>query len=197
MKADLEGDFWKDIFVHLQHKNMVRTDVQRLSLQDAPKAFEDFARKFPDVKTEITNASSYITWETFITSDVKLRLFIQNQIKASLLKVQGSDLVKIADAKFPYNPFPEIQDLIANKDYYASALNQLYEEQLRNNVQLKIAKEFATAIVESRLECRKDIIWNIELASEGLVLKIKRGNQEKQYTLSVTGLLDELSEILK
>lgn len=197
MKADLEGDFWKDIFVHLQHKNMVRTDVQRLSLQDAPKAFEDFAKKFPDVKTEITNASSYITWETFITSDVKLRLFIQNQIKASLLKVQGGDLVKIADAKFPYNPFPEIQDLIANKDYYASALNQLYEEQLRNNVQLKIAKEFATAIVESRLECRKDIIWNIELASEGLVLKIKRGNQEKQYTLSVTGLLDELSEILK
>lgn len=197
MKADLEGDFWKDIFVHLQHKNMVRTDVQRLTLSNAQEFFDSFARNFPDIKTEITNASSYITWETFITSSVKLRLFIQNQIKASLLKVEGGDLVKIADAKFPYNPFPEIQELVTNKDYYENALNQLYVEQLHNNMQLKIAREFAAAIVEKRLASKKDAIWNIELAENGLLLKIKTGSQEKEYTLSVTGLLTELEEIFK
>lgn len=197
MKVDLEGDFWKDIFVHLQHKNMVRTDVQRLTLSNAQEFFDSFARNFPDIKTEITNASSYITWETFITSSVKLRLFIQNQIKASLLKVEGGDLVKIADAKFPYNPFPEIQELVTNKDYYENALNQLYVEQLHNNMQLKIAREFAAAIVEKRLASKKDAIWNIELAENGLLLKIKTGSQEKEYTLSVTGLLTELEEIFK
>lgn len=196
MAQDLEGDFWKDVFVHMQHKNMVRTNVERLDLTNAQTAFESFQKKFPDLSIEIKDNSSYYTWETFVTSTVKLRLFIQNQIKASLLKCENGDLVKIADAKFPYNPFEEIEELIRNKEKYEKSLSNLYEEKLHNDMQLKIAKEFAIALVQSKID-DKNCIWDISLSQQGLILKIKKGSQENQYNLLPESLPSQIEEIFR
>lgn len=198
MKADLEGDFWKDIFVHMQHKNMMRSNVERMTVENAESSFVAFQKEFPEVKTEITNTSSSITWEAFVTPTVKLRLFIQHQIKGSLLKVEKGDLVKIADAKFPYNPFPEVYEMMKNRGNYENALEGLKQEQLYNNRQLKIAKEFACALVEKKLSTRKDgdkTIWSVDITEDVLLLKIKTGSEEKEYTLTATSLLDELKAI--
>lgn len=198
MKTDLEGDFWKDIFVHMQHKNMMRSNVERMTVENAESSFIEFQKEFPEVKTEITNTSSSITWEAFVTSTVKLRLFIQHQIKGSLLKVEKGDLVKIADAKFPYNPFPEVYEMMKNRGNYENALEGLKQEQLYNNRQLKIAKEFACALVEKKLSTRKDgdkTIWSVDITEDGLLLKIKTGSEEKEYTLTAASLLDELKAI--
>lgn len=198
MKADLEGDFWKDIFVHMQHKNMMRSNVERMTVENAESSFLAFQKEFPEVKTEITNTSSSITWEAFVTPTVKLRLFIQHQIKGSLLKVEKGDLVKIADAKFPYNPFPEVCEMMKNRGNYENALEGLKQEQLYNNRQLKIAKEFACALVEKKLSTRKDgdkTIWSVDITEDGLLLKIKTGSEEKEYPLTAASLLDELKAI--
>lgn len=184
MAADVEGDFWKDIFVHIQHKNMVRTNVEKLTLENAEEAFDAFARKFPEINVNISKYSSYTTWETFITSDVKLRLFIQNQIKASLMKGQNDDWVKIADAKFPYNPFPEIEEMVNNREKYSKALAELKIEKLQNNKKMKIAGEFIKAYLQNKFPAGCGITWKLNPSENLYVLNINTGKKESSIELT-------------
>ena len=98
MYDDVESDFWKDIFVHLQHKNMVRVGAERLLLSDVPDVFQKFSLAHPELQPQTQVNESSASWEIFVTSTIKLRLFIQSGIKASLLHKKGADFVKIADA---------------------------------------------------------------------------------------------------
>ena len=93
--SDSEADFWKEIFVHLQHKNMVRTGAERLTLADVQAAFDRFSLAHPEIAAVTEVKAGSASWEVPVTSTIRLRLFIQNQIKASLLQRQGKDFVKI------------------------------------------------------------------------------------------------------
>ena len=95
---------------------MVRTDAGKLSLIEAEQTFERFSFAHPEIKadysinSDLEGKPSFATWEVTVTPEIKFRLFIQNQIKASLLQRRGGEYIKIADAKFPYNPFSEISE---------------------------------------------------------------------------------------
>lgn len=160
-KTDVDSDFWKDVFVHMQHKNMMRQNIQKLTLSNAKDEFKKFSEKYPEQKCEIINSSSYITWETFVNENIKLRLFIQSQIKASLLQCTGGDLIKIADAKFPNNPFLEIEEIIDNKDKYSKMLFTKKEEQIRFSKKRQVAKEFIKAYLKKKCS-QTDIMWELK-----------------------------------
>lgn len=182
MYDDVESDFWKEIFVHMQHKNMVRTDAQRLNLSDAPAQFERFSLAHPEIKTEITNAATYTTWEIFVTPTVKLRLYIQSQIKASLLQVQGGDLVKIADAKFPNNPFSEIEEFISRRDEYQKELYRLNVENQKKQRQFQLALQFIKAYITEKWN-KKDVIWQLKIEKNGIALILEENGNEKKLLL--------------
>ena len=61
MNLDIEADFWKNQFVHLLHKNMVRINAKTLTMNNAQEAFDRFALAHPEYKVEIQNSSSYYT----------------------------------------------------------------------------------------------------------------------------------------
>ncbi|MCR4735886.1 MAG: hypothetical protein K5829_12875 [Treponema sp.] len=169
MYDDVESDFWKDIFVHLQHKNMVRIGAERLSFEDLPSAFQKFSLAHPDLQPEIQIKDSNASWEIFVTSTIKLRLFFQSQIKASLLQQKGLDFVKIADAKFPYNPFPEISELLSKRDSYENQLYQLKEKSEKDSRKLKVAAEFIKAYASEKAAA-KNITWKLEKKGESFLL---------------------------
>ena len=133
MFDDKESDFWKEQFIHYQHRNMTRVGAQRLSLSEVPQAINEFEKNHPDVVAKTTDNSSYITWETSVTPTVKLRVFFQSQIKLSLLQISDGDPVKICDAKFPYNPFPEIQSFLEHIPQYKKELEQLLNGNLKGD----------------------------------------------------------------
>ena len=89
--SDSEADFWKEHFVHLQHKNMVRTNAQALHMADCKDEFDAFTASHPDAKITSEYFPSYCTFEVSLTANIKLRLFIQNNIKASILQKNGLD----------------------------------------------------------------------------------------------------------
>ena len=62
---------------------MVRSGAERLTLADVQAAFDRFSLAHPEIAavTEIKTGSA--SWEVPVTSTIRLRLFIQNQIKAS------------------------------------------------------------------------------------------------------------------
>lgn len=149
---DNEADFWKEHFVHLQHKNMVRTNAQPLHMADCKAEFEAFTASHPDAKISCEYFPSYCTFEVTLTSAIKLRLFIQNTIKGSIMQKAGGDYVKICDAKFPYNPLPEISEFLAKLPDYLTELSKSLEKKSRTHRRQKLALEFIKAYATTHLK---------------------------------------------
>ena len=177
MQNDVEADFWKEILVTMQQKNMNRQDGKQLYFDDAPKAFDDFSKKYPGVKSNFEMAASYATCEMEISPTIKLRLFIQSQIKGTLLQQSGNDFVKIADAKFPNNPFPEIECFFEHKSDYLSELSKLTKNSIRENKKMQLAQEFLKVHIAKKYP---DSIWSLEPAADGFVFSIDSGNEKHQ-----------------
>lgn len=194
MYDDVESDFWKDVFVHMQHKNMIRTDASFLHRSDTEKVFEDFSKKHPDVSPEIVNASSYTTWEIFITKTIKLRLFIQSQIKASLLQLNDGDFVKIADAKFPYNPFPEIEELLSNKENLENDLNEKLTGNTKFSKQQKITGEIIKALLMKKF-ADENIIWNLEFTKTDYKVIIEKDKKQQVIDISFKNFMKDIQSI--
>ena len=157
---DNEADFWKEHFVHLQHKNMVRTNAQPLRMADCKGEFEAFTASHPDAKISCEYFPSYCTFEVTLTATIKLRLFIQNSIKASIMQKAGEEFTKICDAKFPYNPLPEISEFLANLPKYLTELEQSLENKSRSYRRQKLVLEFIKAYAKLHLNEAHEIIVN-------------------------------------
>lgn len=153
-QKDIESDFWKEILRHLQHRNMSRIEARRLPLSDAMNEIENFRKRHPDIIFRVEDKKSYITWETEITETIKFRLFIQNQIKASLLQETAGEWTKIADAKFPNNPFPEVELLLSNREKYVAGLQNEKKIGRVDEIQTKISIELIKAVLMKKF--RKD-----------------------------------------
>ena len=185
MYEDVEADFWKEILVTMQQKNMVRKDGESLYFDGAEKAFDDFSKKNPDVKASLEMASSYATCEMEISATIKLRLFIQSQIKGTLLQKNGNDYIKIADAKFPNNPFPEIESFFERRNEYLDALAKLSNESMQNNKKRQVAGEFLKAYISKKFP---EAVWTIDPLEDGFLLTVDSDGEKKQRRIS----LDEI-----
>ena len=149
---DNEADFWKELFVHLQHKNMVRTNALALRLENCKAAFDEFAAAHPDAQITTEYSTSFCTFEVVLTQSVKLRLYIQSAIKGSLMQKNGTDYIKLCDAKFPYNPLPEIDEFLIHLPEYLKELEQSLENKSRTYRRQKLALEFIKAYATTRLK---------------------------------------------
>lgn len=190
---NLDSDFWKEHFVHLLHKNMIRTNAKILTLEEVPQVFENFSLQHPQYQIEFHIEKTYATWEVFVTKTIKLRLFIQNQIKASLLQKNGNDFIKIADAKFPYNPFYEISEFLSNKDKFDVELSQKKEENSKKQRKMQIAKEFIKAKLKEKYKNNPEICWTLkDDENETIKLILQKDNKSQECILSLENFLSEI-----
>lgn len=195
MFDDKESDFWKEQFIHYQHRNMTRVGAQRLSLSEVPQAINEFEKNHPEVVAKTTDNSSYITWETSVTPTVKLRVFFQSQIKLSLLQISDGDPVKICDAKFPYNPFPEIQSFLEHIPQYKKELEQLLKDNMKLSKKQKIAGEFIKAYAASLIPT--DVyLWQLVPEKEGYLLKLTemKTSEEKRISLDLENFKSQIDK---
>ena len=149
---DSEADFWKEHFVHLQHKNMVRTNAQPLHMADCKAEFDAFTASHPDSKIFCEYFPSYCTFEVSLTASIKLRLYIQNNIKASIMQKCGPEYIKICDAKFPYNPLPEIHEFLSKLPEYLKELEESLVQKSCSERRQKLALEFIKAYVSAHIK---------------------------------------------
>lgn len=197
MYEDIESNFWKEHFTHLQHKNMVNTTAERLDREGFLQAVQKFSSEHIEYNPMYEDNGSYITWEATVTNSIKIRLFYQYQIKGSLMQKQSSEFVKIADAKFPYNPFGEILEFLKKKNQYEAELEQLQKSNLQNNMKTKIAGEFIKACLLQKFKKEESTFWNLEPVAEGFILTLNRNHNETQVKLSYTDFVSVLDNISK
>lgn len=195
MTEDIESNFWKEHFTHLQHKNMVRIDAERLDFNGFLEAAEQFTNQHKEYNPSCENNGSYITWEATVTDTIKIRLFYQYQIKGSLMQQQGSDFVKIADAKFPYNPFPEILEFLKRKNQYEEELNAEKKSNLQNNMKTKIAGEFMKAYLSNYFINESETFWDLTPVEDGFSLVLNRKGCEKVYHLDFENFVSQIEKL--
>ena len=193
MNIDTEADYWKDIFVHILHKNMVRQNAERLTFEMCPQVFKDFCARHPEYSVQTDFSDIWCSFEVLVTDNVKLRLYIQSTVKGTLLQYEGSEYIKIADAKFPYNPFPEVEEFLLNIPQYKAELEKLKIKSLCSNRQLKLARQFLQAILAKKLNSQVKYIWNIEEKTSFLQVTVK--SEEKTWSTQIHP--ENLSEIYK
>lgn len=192
VQKDIESDFWKEIFRHLQHRNMSRIEAKRLPLSDAMNEIENFKNQHQEIISHVEDKNSYITWETDVTETVKLRLFIQNQIKASLLQENNGEWIKIADAKFPNNPFPEVELLLLNREKYKKDLQNEKKSSQISSVQTKIATELIKAMLMKKFNKENSSV-KVKLAENSFTAEILLPEKNQVFSFSKEKLAEELS----
>lgn len=197
MFDDKESDFWKEKLNDIQHRNMTRVGAERLGFSEVPMEIKNFEDTHPGLGAKTTDNTSYITWELPVTESVKLRIFFQSQIKVSLMQVSGGDPVKICDAKFPYNPFPEIESFIRQIPEYKKELDQLLKVSLQLSKKQKIAGEFMKAWLKSKVPSEK-YLWQLIPQGESYQLKLTntKTSQEKNVDLSLENFMTEITKAI-
>lgn len=179
----METDFWKEKLNLYQHKNMIKKDGERLDRDSALKEIDLFTKNHPGVLTELIENSSYITWEAYISKEIKLRFYLQSQIKISFMQIIDGVFIKIADAKFPYNPFPEINEFFDNVDVYLSDYNSEKNKSKQLKMKQKITYEFIKALLMKKLDGKK--IYYIDINENDFTLVVKESDlDEETYTLN-------------
>ena len=179
---DNEADFWKEHFVHLQHKNMVRTNAEVLHMADCKAEFDAFIAGHPDAKIFCEYFPSYCTFEVTLTATIKLRLFIQNNIKASIMQKTGEEYIKICDAKFPYNPLPEISEFLEKLPDYLKELNETLDQKSRSVRRQKITLEFIKAYAGTHIKdaytinSNEDSTFSLTLPASSINIQINEDN---------------------
>lgn len=192
MKEDIESNFWKEHFTHLQHKNMTRTDAKRLEFSQVMSEIQAFAKEHPEIQPVVENHGSYITWEVFVTPQIKLRLFFQYQIKGSLLQLQQKEFVKIADAKFPYNPFYEVGEFLSKTDSYVEELEKEKKDSLKANMEIKIAGEFIKSYIQKKFSEKPEIIWNLKADKDCYQLTLQFQKIQKSCNISFDNFISDI-----
>lgn len=194
VQKDIESDFWKEIFRHLQHRNMSRIEAKRLPLSEAMNEIEDFKKRHTEIIFRVEDKNSYITWETEISETIKLRLFIQSQIKASLLQENGGEWIKIADAKFPNNPFPEVELLLSNREKYKKDLQNEKKTSQISEVQTKITIELIKAVLMKKFKKENSSV-KVKISENGFTAEILSPEKNQTFNFSKEKLAEEISAL--
>lgn len=193
MYDDIEADYWKDCLISLIHKNMVKTEAHNLYFQDSKNVIQAFETEYPQWKGECHFSDSYASWEIFITDSIKLRLYIQSQIKITLLQKNDNDFIKLADGKIHNNPFPEIAELLSKKEQLEREVDELKKNNLKFQKQQKITGEIIKALLYKKLG--KEAHFTLEFLKKDFLLTIFENNEEKKYALTMNNFKDEINNI--
>lgn len=181
----MENDFWKEKLNYYQHKNMIKKDGERLTKEIALSEIDKFSKKFPSVTTELIDNSSCVTWEAYVSKNIKLRFYLQSQIKISFMEISDGVFTKVADAKFPYNPFPEIIEFFENADSYLLEYSSEKNKNKQLKMKQKITYEFIKALLLKKFYGKR--IYTIEINDEDFVLTLKNPDgSESNYKLTET-----------
>lgn len=195
MYDDIEADFWKEHFSHVLHKNMVRIDAEKLTFDNAAGIIEGFKSRHPDLTPDVNFNSSYVTFELFITQEIKLRLYIQNQVKGSLMQYDEGDYVKLVDARFPYNPFPEIEEFLSHMEEYLSELDALVTKAVHSRKQMKVAEQFIRAALNKKFKNNPDIVWKLEQSGPKFILSVDQDDNRKMHLISITDFVKDIENV--
>ena len=191
---DNTGEFWRTRFVELQKINMRASGRERMNMETAPALIKEFEEKNPGVNSKVTVNETNVDWEIILSAELKMRFFVQNQVKGSIMQKVDAGFVKLADAKFFSNPIPEIQDFVEKfSDMQQEFSDWKIQGQKFGKLQ-KITGEFIKAIVMDKIK-GQNIQWQLETDASNFVLLVEKNGGRTEYQISMADFVSEVEKI--
>lgn len=191
---DNTGEFWRTRFVELQKINMRAAGRERMNMETAPALIKEFEEKNPGVNSKVTVNETNVDWEIILSAELKMRFFVQNQVKGSIMQKVDAGFVKLADAKFFSNPIPEIQDFVEKfSDMQQEFSDWKIQGQKYGKLQ-KITGEFIKAIVMKKIK-GQNIQWQLETGASNFVLLVEKNGERTEYQISMADFVSEVEKI--
>ena len=191
---DNTGEFWRTRFVELQKINMRASGREKMNMETAPALIKEFEEKNPEVNSKVTVNETNVDWEIILSAELKMRFFVQNQVKGSIMQKVDAGFVKLADAKFFSNPIPEIQDFVEKfSDMQQEFSDWKIQGQKYGKLQ-KITGEFIKAIVMKKIK-GQNIQWQLETDASNFVLLVEKNGERKEYQISMADFVSEVEKI--
>lgn len=191
---DNTGEFWRTRFVELQKINMRVAGRERMNMETAPALIKEFEEKNPGVNSKVTVNETNVDWEIILSAELKMRFFVQNQVKGSIMQKVDAGFVKLADAKFFSNPIPEIQDFVEKfSDMQQEFSDWKIQGQKYGKLQ-KITGEFIKAIVMDKIK-GQNIQWQLETDASNFVLLVEKNGERTEYQISMADFVSEVEKI--
>lgn len=191
---DNTGEFWRTRFVELQKINMRAAGRERMNMETAPALIKEFEEKNPGVNSKVTVNETNVDWEIILSAELKMRFFVQSQVKGSIMQKVDAGFVKLADAKFFSNPIPEIQDFVEKfSDMQQEFSDWKIQGQKFGKLQ-KITGEFIKAIVMKKIK-GQNIQWQLETDASNFVLLVEKNGGRKEYQISMADFVSEVEKI--
>lgn len=191
---DNTGEFWRTRFVELQKINMRAAGRERMNMETAPALIKEFEEKNPGVNSKVTVNETNVDWEIILSAELKMRFFVQSQVKGSIMQKVDAGFVKLADAKFFSNPIPEIQDFVEKfSDMQQEFSDWKIQGQKYGKLQ-KITGEFIKAIVMKKIK-GQNIQWQLETDASNFVLLVEKNGGRTEYQISMADFVSEVEKI--
>lgn len=191
---DNTGEFWRTRFVELQKINMRAAGRERMNMETAPALIKEFEEKNPGVNSKVTVNETNVDWEIILSAELKMRFFVQSQVKGSIMQKVDAGFVKLADAKFFSNPIPEIQDFVEKfSDMQQEFSDWKIQGQKYGKLQ-KITGEFIKAIVMKKIK-GQNIQWQLETGASNFVLLVEKNGGRTEYQISMADFVSEVEKI--
>ncbi len=188
------GDFWRLKFSEMQKKNMKASGRERMSLQNVKELVSRFKNAHPGVNSKLTINAGSADWEIPLNSELKMRFFIQSQVKGTILQRVGNGFLKIADAKFFSDPIPEISDFLSNFNFYERELYSLQVEQEKFQKVQKLTGEFIKALLKKKFD-EQNILWNLEPNNQNFTLTLKKDGNEFRHLITLSNFSTEIADL--
>ena len=188
------GDFWRTKFAALQQKNMTATGRIRLTVQNIREEAAAFSEKFPSVPISLSENGSGMEFEAELSSELKIRLFVQNQVKGSILQRTEAGFIKLGDAKFWTNPFPELDDFVNHFDEYQAELEEWSAGRQKFLKMQRLTGEMIKSILRKKLD-GKGVVWFLEPTDSAFILTTENAGNKQTYNLSMSRFVQEINEL--
>lgn len=183
MEKSGNSDFWREKFAALQQMNMKSSGRGALLPQNVQAEADAFSFRHGGVRCVVTQNTSSADWEILFSPELKIRLFVQNQTKGSILQKNGAGFIKLGDAKFFSNPVPEL-------DYFAEHFDSFcveYEEAAGLAARLEkmqaLTAEFIKALLMKKLDGAKSR-WTLLPSGENFTLITELNGVKTEHFIS-------------
>ena len=117
--------------------------------------------------------------------------------RVCIVQIMDKDFVKICDAKFPYNPFPEISEFLENRNNYLVELEHKKNEFVRTQKKLAITNEFIKANLTSMFDEKSKVLWQTEILEKEIKLTVEKDGNKNTINLTPENYLEQLQEYAK
>ena len=104
----------------------------------------------------------------------------------------GNDFVKLCDAKFPYNPLPEIGEFLEKVPDYLKELDQALENKNRSESRQKLVLEFIKAYAKKQLPSTTS--WEV-IKNQNGTFTLTLHSDKKKLELSELDFVEKINKL--